>query len=71
MARNTEELDNLIERTKSILPYSRLKEIQKWRYIIKNNTKWRKPITISFLLKDFKNIYSYNFRLIANNNKHY
>ena len=71
MAKNTEELDNLIERTKSILPYSRLKEIQKWRYIIKNNTKWRKPITISFLLKDFKNIYSYNFRLIANNNKHY
>lgn len=60
--RSTDDVDNLMERTKLLMSPSQIKEIHRWRYYIKNNTLWRKPITILFLLKDYKNIYSYSFK---------
>ena len=55
------EIDQLLKL--SVLPISEesQKQMYRWRYILQNNTKWRKPITISYLLKDFKNIYSYDY----------
>lgn len=58
VAKNTEELDCLIQRTEQIIPQAHIKEMQKWRKLIKNSARWRKPITILYLLKRYKTIYN-------------
>jgi len=55
------EIDQLLSIPNLIILDDLKKDMLKWRYVINNNTKWRKPITISHFLKDFKNIYSYSF----------
>lgn len=55
------EIEQLLKLSVLHISEESKKEMLRWKYILQNNTKWRKPLTISYLLKDFKNIYSYDF----------
>ena len=54
---STDEIDQLLE-SNVVISESQKKELLKWKYIMANNTKIRKPVTIFYLLKDYKTIYN-------------
>lgn len=55
---NYDEIDFLLKRTHSIISKSQNEELLRWRHILLNNTHIRKPITIFYLLTNFKSIYN-------------
>lgn len=53
-----EEIDQLLGHPNVKVSEFQKKQLLKWRYILANNTKLRKPITISFLIRNYKTIYN-------------
>lgn len=53
-----DDIDQLLGSPNVTVTKSQKKELLKWRYIMDNNTKIRKPITIGYLLMNYKTIYS-------------
>lgn len=53
-----DDIDQLLGSPNVTVTDLQKKELLKWRFIMANNTKLHKPITISFLLKNYKIIYN-------------
>lgn len=55
---NVDDIDQLLRHPHVYMSEYQRKKLLKWRYILANNSKLRKPITISFLLRNYKTIYN-------------
>ena len=55
-----EEIDQILEMSNANISEFQKEELRKWRFLMTHNQKIRKPITIAYLLKNYRVIYSIN-----------